>query len=447
MSRQQTQLIGKKSMRFRDGLRLVLLAAAVLAVGLSLFAACQADAVAENDRIQDVVQGATAELYEEAEDVAKESPNLGRDFTDHKIDHAIMVSAKSVEAAEAFQEAAERGTLPTTAEEGRIPFSKDVDLAVVAAAGLAHDTGMRGGGYAIDVVDDPDGSLSYAVVDENLYHMHPETISDFAEIRTFHSLNSCMYVLTLRPVLVEAGFTDQEVDRIAAECAAHSKSSSGVKDLNSREHWDACFDRILSIVKAWNEDHPEEPIQFDRTAFETDDALMSRLATETLALRVGDVSRDSGPDAEVQSGEHVHVDRSTLNDRGNTIEKELEGASVTYVETGESVDSLKGRQVHAGEQNIVFNRTYVNDEGMVVHEITITDGCSAPRCTQSSVGDHLGEFYSARDGEFLVRIIFEHFEAEDPDFFRNSWEEYRLMAANDYPNVGINFPWDEEVSK
>ena len=120
---------------------------------------------------------------------------------------------------------------------------------------------------------------------------------------------------------------------------------------------------------------------------------------------------------------------------------------ITFVETGEEVNQFKSRQVHAGEQNISFNRTYADENGHLVHEITVIDGCSAPRCTQDSVNDHLGEFCSAPEGRFTVRILFMHFDAEDPDFFHDSWEDFRTEAANSSPNIDLVFPWDEEVSE
>lgn len=181
--------------------------------------------------------------------------------------------------------------------------------------------------------------------------------------------------------------------------------------------------------------------------FEADDALLGALAAQTLCLRVGDVSRDSGPDAEVQTGERVHVERDTLNDRGGSIPAEVEGAVITIGEADEDVESEKSRQVHAGEQNIPENHTFLNLDGIVTHEITVEDGCSAPRCTQQAVDDHLGEFYSARDGHFIVRVLFLHFEDNADGFFRDSWEDFRVRAANDYGNIEIQYPWDEEESE
>ncbi len=332
-------------------------------------------------------------------------------------------------------------------EPGRVAFSTEIDYLTLEGAALFHDTGMCGNGFAMTYTTNPDGDSLPAERGDGLYVMHPEDNLDFEEVRTCHSLNSGLYILVNREKLRDAGYTDVQIDKMAAACLAHSKSSSGVRDLSSRAAWAECFLRLDSLVAAWNEHYPDTPIRFDRTPFETDDALLSALATETLALRVGDVSRDSGPDAEVQTGETVHVDRATIDNRGGVVSLELKDADIIIAETGDEVPTEKARQVHAGEQNIVENHTILNGEGIVMHIITVQDGCSAPRCTQASVGDHLGEFASASDGKFIVQLVFDEFADDEDQFFRESWEDMRYQAAQDYPNVEIQYPWDEEAGK
>ena len=138
------------------------------------------------------------------------------------------------------------------------------------------------------------------------------------------------------------------------------------------------------------------------------------------------------------------MDRDTIDDKGGSISEEVEDADITIGENNDEVESEKSRQVHVGEQNIKNNRTFVNEEGGVTHEITVVDGCSGPRCTQEAVNDHLGEFASAMNEEFDVSIVFEKFEADDTEYFRSSWEDYRLEAAQNYPTVTLHYPWDQE---
>ena len=418
----------------------------IISLMLMLLLASCVGGAAEVRMEMEAVRALAWPYYEAAVDVAWNSPDFGRDFTDHKTAHAEMVAEKSLEVGRTVVEAVAKGTLGGETGDGRVAFSGNIDFATLEAAALFHDTGMCGGGYAMDETVDESGAKAYEREGNGLYSMHAEDNLDFAEVRTYHSLNSGLYVLVNRKGLLEAGFSDLQIDMMAAACMAHSKSNSGVRDLNSEADWADCFDRLDAVAAVWNADHPDALIAFDRTPFETDGAL-GELATQTLCLRVGDVSRDSGPDAEVQTGERVHVDRDTLNDRGGSIPAELEDASITIGEANEDVESEKSRQVHAGEQNIPENHTVLNGDGIVTHEITVEDGCSAPRCTQQAVDDHLGEFYSARDGRFIVRVLFRRFEDDTDGFFRDSWEDFRIQAAGDYENIEIQYPWDEEVSE
>lgn len=420
----------------------------IIALMLVFLMSVSCCAAAEESATSAAVKALAWPYYEAAIDVAQSSPDYGRDFTDHKTAHVTMTAVKSLEAAETISAAVRLGTLGAQEPaDGRVVLSGDIDLIALEGAALFHDSGMCGSGYALTNTQDENGNTVLMKDAEGHYVMHAEDNLNFAEVRTNHSLNSALYVLVNRSGLRTAGYTDAQIDLMAAACMAHSKSSSGVRNLNSRADWIDCFDRIDACVAAWNANHPGEGISFDRSLFESDDAYLSVLASTSLALRIGDVSRDSGPDAEVQTGEKVHVDRETLNSRGGTVEAELEGAVITIGIENEDVPGLKGRQVHAGEQNISENHTLLGPEGFVIHEITVMDGCSAPRCTQESVNDHLGEFFSARDEQFTVRILFVSFEDADDSFFRDSWGDYRIQAAQDYPSIEIQYSWDKEVSE
>ena len=402
----------------------------------------------ENSETADIIWSITQPYYQQSGELAKNS-EIGRVFTDHKEKHIKMVVEKSLETGEAIRSAVEGGYSGNNSGENRVSFGSDIDKTTLEGAALSHDTGMSGNGYALKPLTDENGKQlkdengkkMYEKTDDGSYAVYPESNSDFNEVRDNHSLNSALNVLVNRELYKEAGYSDEQIDKIAAECMAHSKSSSGVSDLNSREDWSDCFDRIDSAVDVYNYDHPNAQISFVRSNLESDPDVLGLLASETLALRIGDVSRDSFADAEAQSGESVHVDRSSLNNHAGSITGELENASITVGENNDRVMSEKSRQVHAGEQNIVENHTYSGTDRMLAHVITVADGSSAPKCTQEAIGDHLGEFTSAKDGEFDVIIKF--IEPCD-DFARNSYEKFRDDSAAQYPNVDIYFPWDEE---
>ena len=425
-------------MRKRIASRICCILLLVLMVGCAA-----ADPSAE---MMDAVRAITAPYYDAAQSVAMNSPHLGRFFTDHRTAHAEMVMVKSLEVGRALQGAAAMGALRGEAADGRVALNGEIDFDALAGAALAHDTGMCGGGYALIETVDENGAAVLLRDEDGKYVLEPEDPDNFAQIRSYHSLTGALYVLTERDAYRAAGYTDLQIDRMAIAVAAHSKSTSGVRDLNSKANWADCFDRLDALVAAWNAEH-DDPIFFDRTPFESDDVLMGAVASETLALRVGDVSRDSGPGAIVQSGEVIVVKTDTVNSYGGSIEAEVENAVVVAGEEEAPVPDLKSRQIHVGEQNISFNRTFLEPDGTVAHEITVVNGCLGPRSTQQGVEDHLGEFCSARDEQFTVYVIFTSFEDNEEGFFRNSWEEFRIRAAQDYPTIEIVYPWDEEVSE
>lgn len=403
----------------------------------------------EKERLEmsDKVRDINCSYYEQAGKLAKNNLD-GRTFTDHRQEHVEMVSDKSLEGAYAIKEAVDRGGLGQNSKEGRVRLSSDIDEKTLEGAALSHDTGMRGEGYALTPALDESGKQCkdergkklYEKDESGNYVIHPVDSNNFDEVRDNHSLNSAITVLENRNQYKSAGYTDEQIDKMAAECMAHSKSSSGVSDLNNKEDWTDCFDRMDAAIEAYNKDHSDSPISFNRTLFESDNNKLGSLASETFALRVGDVSRNSHADAEAQSGEGVHVDRTTIDDRAGSIEGELKNAKITIGENGNSVDNPKSRQVHVGEQNISDNHTFVNEEGILTHEITVADGTSAPKCTQEALNDHLGELASAKDEMFEVTVDFNKLCDK---YAQELYNRYRENAKDTYSNITINYPWDD----
>ena len=379
--------------------------------------------------LQEKVEALAAPYYSKGTAVALKNPETGRHYTDHGIAHEKMVVEKSLVVAEAIEKAVAAKALGAGADAGRVIMTAPAGRDVLMAAAVFHDTGMSGG-YALTDEKDAQG----------LFVLHAIEETDFAGIRGNHALNSGLYVLVNRAGLRDAGYTDAEIDRMAALCVAHSKSTSGVRDLNSSADWDACFDRLDSVAAAWNRDHAENTVTFDRKTLTPQ---LGLLAAETLALRLGDVSRDSGPDAIAHSGEVVHVEKDSVDSHGGSVAAETANAVITIGENKDPVTGEKDRQVHAGEQNIVGNLCYYAPEtGRLTHEIVISDACFAPCCTQEAVNDHLGELYSARDEVFDVKLTFKDALPEaGAEFFRTSWESYRDKAAESYPNVRLLLPW------
>ena len=393
----------------------------------------------EKDRLEkaDGVREITQPYYDDARELAKKS-EMGANFTDHTENHVEQVAEKSLETADSLEKAIEKGKFQVENDDpDHIKFVGNVDKTVLEGAALSHDTGMRGEGYAVKTYEDENGVKRFEKDENGNFKISKEDNENFNEVRSNHSLNSAINVLADREKYKELGYTDDQVDMMAAECMAHSKSSSGVHDLNSRKDWGECFDCMDAVVEQYNKDHPDTKISFDRTQFENDDEKFGQLATSTLALRVGDVSRDSGPDAISQSGDEVHVDRSTLKDEAGTAKGEVQDADIKRGE--EDMTNEKSRKIHAGEQNITENHTVCKEDGTVCHEITVSDGDSAPKCTTEAIEDHVKELASAKGGEFEVEVKFDKLPED-----KQSYEAFRTEMEGQYDNVQITYPWDDK---
>ena len=177
-----------------------------------------------------------------------------------------------------------------------------------------------------------------------------------------------------------------------------------------------------------------------------------------MSLRVGDVSRDSGPDSLSQSGDTVHVEKNDVDiTQAANFKDELKGFDVSVgdntltVTEGMSDEDIgkieKSKQVHIGEQNIVDNHTEFKD-GRLTHTITVNDGNYAPWCTGAAIEDHLGELASAKNTDSTVEIKFE--QPCDPKT-QEKYDEWKKQMNDSldkytgekkYSNVEIVFPWE-----
>ena len=397
----------------------------------------------ENPEKVEGVKEITQKYYDDARNLAQKS-EVGSCFTDHTEDHVEQVKDKSLETAGALEDAIKKGNFQEKSDDpDHINFVGDVDKETLAGAALSHDTGMRGDGYAVNYVKDENGLKRFERDENGNVKVGTVDNENFDQVRTNHSLNSAINVLADREKYKELGYTDDQVDMMAAECMAHSKSSSCVHNLNSKKDWSDCFDCIDAAKEKYNQDHPDNKISFNRENLEKDDTKMGQLATSTLALRVGDVSRDSGPEAKSQSGDKIYVNRETINDAGGTIKNEIENADITRGELHKEVDSEKSKQVHAGEQNITENHTVCKEDGTVVHQIRVNDGTSAPACTAEAISDHVGEFASGKSGEFTIEVTFDKPCVTDQE--KQAYEDLRdKIESKNMNNVTIVYPWDEE---
>lgn len=355
------------------------------------------------------------------------------DFTDHTTEHILMVADKSLEIIEVFEQAIEQNILQkkesierNKSDGNKINFGGGINRTNILLAALFHDSGMKKGGFVLN----KDG---YVTFDEN--SKSKMAISGY-DIRKNHALNSAINVLLKRRELEKLG---GDVDEIALLAFSHSKSTSGIRNLNNKNDWISAFRRFEKIIEVFNKEN-ENKIYFNGKGYESDEEKFSRLVTSALAIRLGDVSRDSGRHAKAQNGGDIVVYTSTVNSLGGSAQEEVKNALVYNYALG-PVKSLFSKQVHVGEQNNIFNRTFIEASGQLFHEMTMKSGNYAPYSTFQNVIEHCGELESAPDADIKVAILFS--DSVDKNFKL----VYNKMRQDYYDKKGgkaipIIYPWD-----
>ncbi len=384
--------------------------------------------------IQDLTLDITKDYYAGAKQTAIADTEFLCDFTGHTQEHITMVAEKSLEILDTLEKAIDNGSLQkngtieaNNADENKINFGKGLEKRTLVAATIFHDSGMNKGGFVLT----KDGNVTF---DENGKAVKASNGND---IRKNHALNSAINVLVNRDKLERMTIN---VDMACLLCFAHSKSTSGVRDVCSKSDWLKGFDKLDRVIEAYNNEH-EDKIFFNRRSFERNGDLMSELVTGTLAIRLGDVSRDSGKHAKAQNGGEIVVYRSTVNSFAKTSPEEADKALVYNYGLG-PVKSLYSRQIHVGEQNNVLNHTVMDEDGQVFHEMTIDDGNYAPHSTFQNVVEHAGELASAPDADIKIRILFNnHVDARFVAVYNEMREEcYKDMGDR---AITILYPWDK----
>lgn len=372
------------------------------------------DKNAEIKDIDDAIKGIrdlTKENIKEATNIALNNKH-GEYYTDHNEGHIEQVTYKSIEAGKAFADMAADGGFDygdVANNDKLVKFGSDIDYKVLAGAAMSHDTGMSDHGYNVymnkgEPKRDADGKIEIKLQD-NIDR------KEFDNVRSSHTLNSAINILKRRDEYTKLGYSDEQIDNMAVLAFAHSKSNSGLQNLINKDNWKTCFDVLDAAIGKYNEDNADAAtIKFDRSKAFSDDNL-SKLALSTLALRVGDVSRDSGDGALSQSGEIININKERIKKDAKNFKDEVSDDNSVMIKTADGKiksmknddeDSyIKSRQCHTGEQNIIHNKTYYDkNTHQLVHEILINDGEHAKYCTAEAIKDHIGEFGSAGSGNF-----------------------------------------------
>lgn len=300
--------------------------------------------------------------------------------------HIEKVHDKSLEAADVITEYLEKNT------DQRL-YSADIDYKTLEVMALYHDTGMDGN------IPKPEYGIQ-----KELYNKtgKPEQIAFEDTFRKYHSLESAIHVLRDRKQIESKGVN---ADEAAVGCLLHSKSCSGVCDLEDPSQWGAAIKGLQDRVSEYNEQHPEEQISFD-SSFLLDEKgdfnqkKLSEMRTECLCLRVGDGNGHDELSRISQNGKEISFDLEnyefTESDKG--WRDEIARGEVWI--DGQMLDNANdpsgsGRMYNLGEGNLKKMSMESGPEGQVVQVFEVSHINSYPYCTQKCIEERLKEFTTA----------------------------------------------------
>lgn len=320
----------------------------------------------------------------------------------------------------------------------------DVDEMVFAA--MAHDLGMQGGYSASHakvryVLEDGtigetfetvkvlkksegkikvDGVKAKVLESEQLYIPIDEVnekiqlnLSDYelSEIaRENHPLNSAISVLT-EDVIPDG----MDRDTVALLAMSHSKSTSGIRHMDSKAEWKACVDKLSETLDQFNADNGTNySLDTEKLKKMIDkDTDFSRLQKEALLIRDADAMSDITTKEMIifdEDGEEKYV-LSTMMQDGNysvtenimkrtsyndpIVSKTVEAEGLVdsiYTKDGQyvgEVDNDFSKRTHAGELNVNFDSA--TDGKTYAATIDLNDPNQVPNSSWHSIQERLEE--------------------------------------------------------
>ena len=326
--------------------------------------------------------------YENGKKIAGHIESLNSYKEHHLLEggHIEKVHDRSLEAADVITEYLEKNTDQSL-------YSANIDYKTLEVMALYHDTGMDGN------IPESEYDIQKELYDKT---EKAEKIAFEDTFRKYHSLESAIHVLRDRGQLEGKGVN---ADEVAVGCLLHSKSCSGVRDLEDPSQWKEAIKRLQDRVNEYNEQHPEEQISFDSSFLldekgEFNQEKLSEMRTECLCLRVGDGNGHDELSRVSQNGKEISFDPENYefaeSDKG--WRDEITRGEVWI--DGQMLDNANdpsgfGRMYNLGEGNLKKMSMESGPDGQIVQVFEISHINSYPYCTQECIDERLKEFVTA----------------------------------------------------
>lgn len=265
----------------------------------------------------------------------------------------------------------------------KIPIDQD-DLKNLAAAALFHDTGM-------------DGAEKYDVT---------KSENEANDLRKAHPLSSAIHILENREILEKEGLN---VDQMAAITLLHSKSSSGVRNMDDDKKINEAFDMLNNRIAEYKEKTGIE-LRFDSSEIIKN---IEKFKVNAAALRIGDALGHDSSSTKTQSGGYYRIafskDLVQTNWKKDAYFAEIDKmppSALALVENGKetiiSKENFTDEQYYGacvfqfGEGNIasMYSSVENNRFNMVIE---VENGMNNPLCTQHCIIERLEELLTVSD--------------------------------------------------
>lgn len=405
--------------------------------------------------------------YEAASQTGKTSSHF-MGYEEHNFVHVKRVADESLDIGKKLNESIKSGQL------------KNLDILdenILYKSGLAHDLGMKDGGYVIfkdgsfTTIDNIINNLdnyeskikSLLKIDESVSLSSVEDVKGKL-IRTSHPLNSAITVLQNDDIFG----TDAEI--IACLDFLHSKSSSGVKDITSTEQLSDMVKKLydnqvlnskqlykFDISKLVECDASGIPI-LENGCYKFKNGIENQLKTGSIALRVGDAHAvktgfnhgggqiivETVPDSKVTL--EKYFGEVTKFDDLCDVEASKSNIKIKY---DDEIKSLSGgdydysKRIVIGEKNAVTLPVEVGNNSITyTHKVKSTN---SPACTwKYGIEEKFGEYSTFSNTGIKQNVIIE-LPNDSSDSLLDFYQEQAVAYMNS--NNSENNQWINIIVK
>lgn len=366
--------------------------------------------------------------YENGKEIAQDVEEFKtyKEHHDYINGHIEKVRSKSLEAADTLSEHFKEN------DYGGL-YSPNIDRRTLEITALYHDTGMDGN---IDAADYQRLKEEYNANENNrkqyvekLRQKAKEKGEPFNEesanrafeknafderLRPNHSLESAIHALRDKEKISKYG---ANADEVALCCLLHSKSNSGLRNIESEKEWREAIQRLHKRVDEFNATHPNEHIKFDDSFILNKDGFnqekLKEMRSEAIAIRIGDANGHDTSSRTSQNGMSIEfsfekkgVTEELPNDFESKLKKgdynayflEVQSADVKIDGTElNNTNDPKGisRMFAVGEGNFQSLSCEVDKNGAIKQNFELCDGNAFPLSTQHCIEERLGEYKTA----------------------------------------------------